>query len=87
MEKQSVTLENREKMIITQVIDVDAFDEESLWANLQEGSIEVSGQNLNIEKLDLDEGVLIIKGNINSFAFIEKKHKEKGKFLRAFKRA
>ena len=87
MEKQSVTLENREKMIITQVIDVDAFDEESLWANLQEGSIEVSGQNLNIEKLELEEGMLIIKGKINSFAFIEKKHKEKGKFLRVFKRA
>ena len=36
MGNQLVTLENREKLTITGVKDVDAFDENTLWANLQE---------------------------------------------------
>ena len=86
MEKQVVTLENREKLTITKVIDIDAFDEGALWANIQEGSIEVIGQNLNIEKLDLEDGILIISGKIDSFSYIEKKYKERNKFLKIFKR-
>ena len=52
MEQQSIYLENRERMTINQVIDVDAFDEETLWANLKEGAVEISGSGLHIEKLD-----------------------------------
>lgn len=33
MEEQRVILENRNKMTVSQVVDVDAFDEETLWAN------------------------------------------------------
>ena len=87
MENQLVTLENREKLTITQVSDVDAFDENTLWANLKDGSIEVSGENLNIEKLDLDQGLLVVKGKISSFAYIEKKQKERSFFKRFTGRA
>lgn len=77
MERHLLTLENREKLTITQVTDVDAFDENILWANLKEGSIEITGKDLNIEKLDLEEGLLVVKGLICTFSYIEKKHKEK----------
>ena len=43
MEEQRVILENRNKMTVSQVVDVDAFDEETLWANLADGAVEVSG--------------------------------------------
>ena len=77
MERHLLTLEKREKLTITQVTDVDAFDENILWANLKEGSIEITGKDLNIEKLDLEEGILVVKGLICTFSYIKKKHKEK----------
>ena len=40
MDQQRVILENRSKMTVSQVVDVDAFDEETLWANLADGAVE-----------------------------------------------
>ena len=64
MENHYLTIENREKLTIGQVADVDAFDEETLWANLKEGGVEITGEKVNIEKLDLQEGTLIVTGTI-----------------------
>ena len=55
MENHYITIENRERITLSRVRDVDAFDEETLWANLEEGSIEISGEKLNIEKFDFQE--------------------------------
>ena len=57
------------RIIDGQVADVDAFDEETLWANLKEGGVEITGENLNIEKLDLQEGTLIVTGFLVGFDF------------------
>ena len=66
MENHYITIENREKIIISQVADVDAFDEQILWANLKDGAMEITGEKLNIEKLDLNEGMLVVSGKICS---------------------
>ncbi len=84
MENHYITLENREKITISNVLDVDAFDEDNLWANLKDGGIELTGEKLNIEKLDLEEGLLVVSGKINSFSYTDKKVKEKGRFLKVF---
>ena len=83
MEEQRVILENRNKMTVSQGVDVDAFDEETLWANLADGAVEVSGSGLHIEKLDLAEGVLVVTGSISSFAYIEGKKQKGSKRLKA----
>ena len=82
MENHYISLENREKITISQVVDVDAFDEDTHWANLKDGGIELKGENLNIEKLDLQEGMLVVTGKICSLTYTEKKIKEKGRFFR-----
>ncbi len=86
MENHYLTVENREKITINQVIDVDAFDENNLWANIKDGSIEISGEKLNVEKLDLEEGILVVKGKINTFSYVDKKIHDKGRIMRLFGR-
>lgn len=86
MENHYLKVENRERLIINEVVDVDAFDENNLWANIKEGAVEVSGEKLIVEKLDLEEGVLIIKGKINSFSYVEKKLYSKNAVLKMFKK-
>ena len=77
MENHRVEIQNRERITITQVADVDAFDENALWANLKEGGMELTGQGLHIEKLDLEEGILVVSGHLETLAYTGKKSKEK----------
>lgn len=86
MENHYVTAENREKITISRVIDVDAFDEDNLWANLEDGGIEICGDKLNIERLDLQEGILVVTGKLKAFSYTEKKVKEKGKLFKGFRK-
>lgn len=86
MENHHVGIDNRERITITQVTDVDAFDEAVLWANLKEGSIEVAGEKLNMEKLDLDEGLLVVTGRIESLTYTDKKAKTKKPFFDRMKK-
>ena len=82
MENHFLSVDNKEKLTINQVVDVDAFDENNLWANIKEGAIEVSGENLSVEKLDLDEGLLVVRGIIRSFSYIDKKPFEKNPIIK-----
>ena len=84
MENHFLSVDNKEKLTINQVVDVDAFDENNLWANIKEGAIEVSGENLSVEKLDLDEGLLVVRGIIRSFSYIDKKPFEKNPIIKIF---
>ena len=86
MEGHYLTIENKNKLTISHVTDVDAFDEKNLWANIQDGTIEIRGENLTIEKLDLERGELVVKGNIVGFSYGDKKIKEKIKSFRILKR-
>ena len=86
MENHFLTVENRKYLTINEVMDVDAFDENTLWANIEDGSIEICGENLNIEKLDLNEKMLIVTGKIDSFNYIDKKSREKRLFAKVFRR-
>lgn len=83
MENHYISIENRNRITISQVKDVDAFDEQMLWANLEEGSIEITGEELNVERLDLEEGILIASGRICMINYNDK-GKKKNKAPKVF---
>lgn len=76
MENHKVTIENRELTTISDIIEIDSFDEEEIRATLKKGAIIIRGTNMNIQKLDLQTGEAIIAGIINSLMYV--KVKEKG---------
>lgn len=86
MENHHITIDNRDRITVTQVADVDAFDEAVLWANLKEGSVEITGEKLNMEKLDLEAGLLVVTGKIHSLEYTDKKMKSGKPFLQRFGR-
>lgn len=83
MENHEVSIENREKITVTKVTDVDSFNEENILIALGSGGMVIKGGNLHIQKLDLDEGTVIITGTINSAVYTEKKNKGEKGFLKA----
>ena len=76
-------LKDRSLLSISQVRDVDTFDESKIVLYTDEETIEVEGFNLHIQKLDVAEGQLVIEGEITSIVYSDKNYggKQKG-FLR-----
>ncbi len=60
----SILMENRERVTITGVQDVDSFDEASVLFVTDMGYIVLHGIDLHISKLNLEEGHLIVEGEI-----------------------
>ncbi|MFU0800059.1 MAG: sporulation protein YabP [Xylanivirga thermophila] len=67
----SVSIENREKVTITGVIDVDSFDEASVIMVTDLGFITLHGADLHISKLNLEEGQLVVEGEIIALEYSE----------------
>lgn len=63
---QNLMLENREKLTISGVIDVESFNDESVIVDTELGVLVVRGEDLHINKLNLDNSELSIEGEIIS---------------------
>lgn len=76
-----MSLENRELLQLTGVNDVSAFNEEEIFTNCDYGELIIKGQNLHIDVLDLESGILKINGKIDALVYSEVKA-TKGLFKR-----
>ena len=77
--KHSVRIENREKIVLTGVTDVPAFNENEICAETSLGQLTIKGEGLHINKLNLDSGDLFIDGQINSVSYTEIKEPKTSK--------
>ena len=59
----SILLEEREKLRVTGVSDVQSFDEEQVLLETGKGMLIVRG--LHVEKLQLDAGETVVRGEIS----------------------
>lgn len=75
---QNVILENREKLSVSGVVDVDSFNEENIVLETDLGTLIVKGQDLHINKLNLDSAELIVEGDIECCMYSDKEFRTKG---------
>lgn len=77
-----LSLINRELLEATGIIDVDSFDEHQIAANSQLGPLLIKGEGLHITQLNLENGSLVLEGEISSIQYVQgKKLKTKGNRL------
>ena len=74
-------LERRERLLVTGVEDVARFDDRSVVLTTTMGELEITGENLHIEKLSLDGGELHVDGSITALQYADG-WREEGGFLR-----
>lgn len=79
--KHRVILEERERLSLSGVTDVIAFDEESITADTDMGIVVIRGEGLHISKLNLDEGILQTEGNVDSIEYGDAAGESRGGFL------
>ena len=67
----TLLLENRERLSITGVSDVDSFDDSLITAFTKDSRITITGQELHIGRLCTEEGELLVEGRFISVAYSE----------------
>ena len=79
---QNLILENREKLSISGVLDVESFNDECVIVDTELGVLIIHGEDLHINKLNLDNSELNIEGDIISCQYSDKEGgKSKGSFF------
>lgn len=68
----NIFMEDRSKLKITAVVDVEEFDEQKIVLITEEQMLIIEGAGLHIQKLSIEEGELAIEGEIDSLVYSDK---------------
>lgn len=83
---QTLLLENREKLCVTGVVDVESFNDQNIITITDLGVLIIRGEELHINKLNLESNELIVEGDILSLEYSDgETGKSKSFFGRMFK--
>ncbi len=67
----SLQLEGREKLSLNGVEDVSGFDESLVVLSTAQGELSIRGEQLHIERIDLQSGTLEVRGHIQELSYEE----------------
>ena len=81
-----LNLTNRKNLEIDGVQEVISYNENTINIQTNMGNLEIKGEELNINKLNLEETKIVIDGNINNLQYSNKsKDKSKNIIKKLFK--
>lgn len=67
--RSTITLENRSRLVLSGVVEVICFDDKVIILDTTLGALTIKGQDLKMQKLDVQNGDVIIVGLINSCVY------------------
>lgn len=80
----SVTLERRKRLMVTGVLEVLSATDKCVIIRIKDSLIYTTGNNLRVAKLVLEEGILVVDGEVEGFKY-QAKVQGKNFFKRLFK--
>ena len=78
---QNIIMENREKVTVSGVIDIHSFDDELVLAQTDLGILTIKGDDLKMNKLNLENNELIVEGQITAVAYSDINQAKKSGFM------
>jgi len=84
----NVIMENRKRISISGIEDVESFDEDSIILYTELGTLQIKGEDLHINKLSVESGEVMVEGEIDSLTYSDSdgsKNKGIGFFGKLFK--
>ncbi len=76
----NVAMENRERITLTGIEEVESFDESQIMLYTQMGMLTIRGEDLHINKLNVDTGDVVIDGLITSCVYSDAHNGHDGGF-------
>ena len=77
-----LTMDRREKAVLTGVTDVERFDENEVVLHTHGGRLILPGTGLHVSSLQLEEGRLLVDGAIDGVVYDGGAMKRRGGFFR-----
>ena len=78
-------LDERSRLTVTGVEDVESFDEEAIVMLTAKGALQIRGSGLRVDKLSLEGGELTVEGLVDSLQYEETQPESQGFFSRLFR--
>ena len=72
LKKSSIELNDRKKLSLTGVTEVVSFEEDKILLTTTLGNLHIKGNDMKMNKLDVQNGDVIITGTIISISYIDK---------------
>lgn len=77
-------LENRARLNVTGVREVESFDESAVVLHTAKGVLVIRGQSLHLQTLSIDGGQVAVDGTVDALVY-EETQKQGGFFSRLFR--
>ena len=78
----NLILENRKKLSVSGIADVESFNEEEIvLATISHGVLVIKGSELHINKLSVDSGDVSITGEVCAMDYVDRTPKSRGGFI------
>lgn len=81
----SIIMEDRKKLSVSGVTDIDSFDEQTIIAATDLGELTIRGWNLHITRLNLEQTELLVDGEISSLTYTDTRPQAKGFFAKVLR--
>ncbi len=75
--EHKVVIDGRQKLTVSSVDDIESFDEEKVVILCSMGTMTVTGADFRINKLNVDDGQLIIEGEIDEVQYSDRVSEDK----------
>ena len=88
LKEQTLSLNNRKRLEITGVKKLESLNKTEFFVDTILGLLLVRGEELEMQHLDIEKGILWIVGNISSISYLDEdtnKKKDEGFFKKLFK--
>ena len=81
----SLVVEDRKRLSVSGVTDVESFDEETVALATELGGLLIHGYDLHINRIDVESGDLSLEGEIVSLTYTDNQPQSNGFFGRLFR--
>lgn len=78
----TITVEDRHRIRITGVVDVESFQEEEAAISVQNGLLYLVGEGMRLTRLDPDSQTALIDGTLISLEYASQREQKRGLFSR-----
>ncbi len=79
--RHSLNIDRRESIVVTGVSDVISFDEETVIGETEMGTLIIRGNNLHVNRINLEGGELAVTGEIDGITYEDPNASARGKSL------
>lgn len=76
-------MENRRKLTLTGVKDIDSFNEQGVIVLTDEGVLIVKGSDMHVGKLNIESGDVSVEGLIDSLTYSDLHDKKTGSLIKS----